>query len=164
MVRLSINGQAYNVDVAPDTPLLWAIRDAVGLMGTKYGCGLAQCGACTVHVNGEAVRSCQTYVGDVVAAEITTVEGLSGPVAEAVLNAWNTQGVAQCGYCQPGQVMQAVALLARVPRPDDAAITAAMNGNLCRCGTYARIRAAIHTAAATLAATRDATVGGGQTR
>ncbi|WP_299442068.1 (2Fe-2S)-binding protein [uncultured Rhodospira sp.] len=147
MARLTINGTVHDIDVAPDVPLLWALRDSLGLTGTKYGCGLSQCGACTVHVDGQAVQACQTYVGDVADAKITTIEGLSGPVADAVMAAWRDQGVSQCGACQPGQIMQAVALLSRTPKPDDAAITGAMNGNLCRCGTYGRIRAAIHAAA-----------------
>ncbi|MBB4285063.1 (2Fe-2S)-binding protein [Roseospira goensis] len=150
MVRLKINGSVQELDIPSDTPLLWALRDTLGLVGTKYGCGITQCGACTVHVDGQAVRACQTYVGDLVDAEITTIEGLSGPVADAVKTAWIAADVAQCGYCQPGQVMQAVALLAREPAPDDDAITTAMNGNLCRCGTYDRIRAAIHAAAGAL--------------
>jgi isoquinoline 1-oxidoreductase alpha subunit len=150
MPTLTINGAAKSVDVPPDTPLLWVLRDTLGLTGTKYGCGLSQCGACTVHVNGDAVRACQTYVGDLSGAEITTIEGLSGPVANAVRDAWLAHDVAQCGYCQPGQIMQATALLSKTPEPDDAAIATAMNGNLCRCGTYHRIRAAIRTASAAL--------------
>jgi isoquinoline 1-oxidoreductase alpha subunit len=150
MARLTVNGTEHDLDLAPDVPLLWALRDTLGLTGTKYGCGLSQCGACTVHVDGRAVRACQTYVGDVTNTEITTIEGLSGPIAEAVLKAWEDLNVSQCGYCQPGQIMEAVALLARTPQPDDAAINASMNGNLCRCGTYGRIRAAIHRAAEAL--------------
>lgn len=150
MVRLTINGTVHEVDVPPDTPLLWALRDTLALTGTKYGCGLSQCGACTVHVNGQAMRACQTYVVDLKDAEITTIEGLRGPVAEAVLEAWTALDVAQCGYCQPGQVMEAVALLLQTPAPDDAAISAAFSGTLCRCGTYDRIRAAVHAAAARL--------------
>lgn len=152
MPTLTINGTAMTVDVPPDTPLLWVLRDTLGLTGTKYGCGVSQCGACTVHVNGDAVRACQTYVRDIKDAEITTIEGVSGPVAEAVMAAWLAQDVAQCGYCQPGQIMQAIALLRDTPDPDVAAIAAAMNGNLCRCGTYARSRTAIRAAAETLAA------------
>jgi len=151
MARLNVNGTTKTIDVSPDTPLLSVLRDVLGLTGTKYGCGSGQCGACTVHVNGDAVRACQAYVGDVASAEITTIEGLSGPVADAVKAAWLEHDVAQCGYCQPGQIMQAVALLTRTPNPDDAAITAVMNGNLCRCGTYGRIRAAIRTAVEALA-------------
>ncbi|KAA5606492.1 (2Fe-2S)-binding protein [Roseospira marina] len=147
MARLTINGTVQTLDVPPETSLLNALRDELGLTGTKYGCGLSQCGACTVHVNGDAVRACQTYVRDLGDARVTTIEGVSGPVADAVRAAWLEHDVAQCGYCQPGQIMQAIALLTRQPNPDDAAITAAMNGNLCRCGTYGRIRAAIRSAA-----------------
>lgn len=150
MAQLTINGAVQTVDLAPDTPLLWALRDTLGLTGTKYGCGAALCGACTVHVNGEAVHACQTFVGDLDGAEITTIEGLSGPVAEAVRDAWIAHSVSQCGYCQPGQIMRAVALLIGNPDPDDAAVAAAMSDNLCRCGTYPRIRAALKTAASAI--------------
>ncbi len=147
---LTINGNAQTVDLPDDVPLLWVLRDALGLTGTKYGCGIAACGACTVHIDGEAVRSCQVALADVW-GEVTTIEGLGTPAAlHALQEAWVSHQVAQCGYCQSGQIMQAADLLARIPTPSDADIDAAMQGNLCRCGTYPRIRAAIHTAAATL--------------
>lgn len=147
-LTLVVNGRAHALDLPPEMPLLWVLRDALGLTGTKYGCGVAACGACTVHIGGQAVRSCQVALGDV-AAEVTTIEGLAGasdlhPLQEA----WIAHQVAQCGYCQSGQIMQAADLLARSPTPTDAEIDAAMDGNLCRCGTYPRIRAAIHAAAA----------------
>lgn len=148
---LSVNGTAHQVDLPGDTPLLWVLRDVLNLTGTKYGCGIAACGACTVHLDGVAVRSCQTALSDVGAAQVTTIEGLGNPAAlHAVQAAWVQHQVAQCGFCQSGQVMQAAALLARTPEPTDAEIDAAMSGNLCRCGTYPRIRAAVHTAAAAL--------------
>ncbi len=147
---LSINGAAYTIDLPDDVPLLWVLRDEVGLTGTKFGCGVAACGACTVHIAGEAVRSCQVALADVW-GNITTIEGLGTPEAlNAVQAAWVEHQVAQCGYCQSGQIMQAAALLANIPAPDDDQIDTAMSGNLCRCGTYPRIRAAIHTAAANL--------------
>jgi len=150
-MRISVNGRPYEVDVEADMPLLWLLRDELGITGPKYGCGIAQCGACTVHMDGRAVRSCVIAAGDVGAAEIVTIEGLGTPQAlHAVQAAWIEHQVAQCGYCQPGQIMQAAALLAGNPEPSDAAIDAAMSGNLCRCGTYLRIRAAIKTAAAKL--------------
>ncbi|MDJ0683117.1 MAG: (2Fe-2S)-binding protein [Alphaproteobacteria bacterium] len=149
---LKINGQEHRVDVDPDQPLLWAIRDAVGLTGTKYGCGVAQCGACTVHLNGVPVRSCQTFVEDAVGAEITTIEGIGDKVATAVQEAWADLDVPQCGYCQSGQIMSAAALLSETPKPTDADIDSAMSGNLCRCATYQRIRGAIHEAAKRLEA------------
>ena len=146
--KLSINGKAHAVDAPDDMPLLWVLRDIVGLTGTKYGCGIAACGACTVHVDGKAVRSCQVAIADVGAGKITTIEGIGAtPLGKAVQSAWRAGEVAQCGYCQPGQIMSATALLAATPRPDDAAIDAAMAGNVCRCGTYPRIRAAIKAAA-----------------
>lgn len=152
MAELRINGSIHDVDADPDTPLLWVLRDQLGLTGTKYGCGLSMCGACTVLVDGEAVRACQTYIGDLAeaGAEVTTIEGLSGPIAEAVLAAWEQQVVSQCGYCQPGQIVQAIALLTGNREPDDATINTVMAGNLCRCGTYGRIRAALKQAAKTL--------------
>lgn len=149
-MKLTVNGTAYEVDVEPEMPLLWVLRDELNIKGVKYGCGVAACGACTVHVDGVALRSCQLAVGDL-AGEVTTIEGLGQPEAlHAVQAAWVAHQVAQCGYCQSGQMMQAAALLAEVPAPSDAEIDEAMSGNLCRCGTYPRIRAAIHTAAKTL--------------
>lgn len=148
---LTINGASYDVDLPPDVPLLWVLRDEIGLTGTKFGCGIAACGACTVHIDGEAVRSCQVQLADVWGS-ITTIEGLGTPDAMSALQAaWNDHQVAQCGYCQSGQIMQAAALLAETPQPSDADIDAAMQGNLCRCGTYPRIRAAIHDAAERIA-------------
>ncbi len=152
MIQLKINGIVRELDVDPQMPLLWAIRDHVGLTGTKFGCGQALCGACTVHVDGEPTRSCQTFVGDLAPdAEITTIEGLSGKVPEAVQAAWRELDVVQCGYCQSGQIMSAIGLLSTTPKPTDEDIDAAMAGNICRCGTYQRIRAAIHDAAERLA-------------
>lgn len=149
-VSLTVNGQPRSLDVDPDTPLLWALRDHLQLTGTKYGCGIAQCGACTVHVDGVAIRSCQQPVGDL-EGEVTTINGLGTPEAlHAVQAAWIAHQVAQCGYCQSGQIMQAASLLAETPEPTDDDIDAAMQGNLCRCGTYPRIRAAIHDAARAL--------------
>jgi isoquinoline 1-oxidoreductase alpha subunit len=150
MVTLKVNGTSRAVDVDPDTPLLWVLRDDLRLTGTKLGCGVAQCGACTVHVDGHAARSCVTPVEAVQGREIVTIEGASGTVAHAVQDAWRRLDVVQCGYCQSGQIMSAVALLAEIPRPSDADIDAAMTGNVCRCVTYMRIRAAIHEAAKTL--------------
>jgi isoquinoline 1-oxidoreductase subunit alpha len=146
-VALVLNGKRFELDVEPDEPLLWAIREAAGLTGTKYGCGMALCGACTVHLNGRAIRSCVTPVRSVAEKSITTIEGVSGPVAQAVLRSWERIDVAQCGYCQPGQIMSAIALLKQTPVPTDDQIDTAMSGNICRCGTYVRIRAAIHDAA-----------------
>jgi isoquinoline 1-oxidoreductase alpha subunit len=147
---LTINGTDHSVDLPPEVPLLWVLRDAVGLTGTKFGCGVAACGACTVQIDGQAVRSCQVALGDVWGA-VTTIEGLGTPDAmHALQQAWVTHQVAQCGYCQSGQIMQAAGLLAETPEPTDADIDAAMQGNLCRCGTYPRIRAAIHDAARSL--------------
>lgn len=148
MISFTINGTAHSVDVAPEMPLLWVLRDELKMTGTKYGCGIAQCGACTVHIDGVAVRSCQRPIGDLDGASITTVEGLGTPDAmHAVQAAWSELQVAQCGYCQSGQIMQAAALLKQNANPTDDQIDAAMSGNLCRCGTYPRIRAAIHAAA-----------------
>lgn len=148
-MRLIINGQVREVTAAKDTPLLWVLRDELGLTGTKYGCGIAQCGACTVHVDGEAVLSCSTLIGDLDGAQVTTIEGLGTPQAlHAVQAAWVAHQVAQCGYCQSGQVMRAAALLSANNAPTDEEIDNAMSGNLCRCGTYPRIRAAVRDAAA----------------
>lgn len=150
MLTLQINGRPVEVDVDPEMPLLWALRDHANLTGTKFGCGKALCGACTVHVDGQPVRACSTPVGSIGTGAITTIEGLQGPVAEAVQAAWRKLDVVQCGYCQSGQIMSAVALLSENRRPSDEDIDGAMNGNICRCGTYQRIRAAIHEAARTL--------------
>ena len=147
---VNLNGRIHNVDVEPDTPLLWVLRDAIGLTGTKFGCGIAQCGACTVFLDGRPLRSCSLPVSAIGTAQVTTIEGLSGREAEAVQRAWVTGDVPQCGYCQSGQVMSAVALLRKTPKPSDRDIDLAMNGNICRCGTYIRIRAAIHDAARAL--------------
>lgn len=150
-MQITVNGETREVDVEDDMPLLWVLRDELGMTGTKYGCGIAQCGACTVHLNGQAVRSCQIAAASVGDAEITTIEGLGTPEAmHAVQEAWVAHQVAQCGYCQSGQVMQAAAMLDLNPEPSDDDIDIVMGGNLCRCGTYPRIRAAIHTAAAKL--------------
>jgi isoquinoline 1-oxidoreductase subunit alpha len=149
MAKLDINGQVRDVQVEAETPLLWVIREQVGLTGTKYGCGVAQCGACSVHINGEVARSCSIPVGSVKATDkIITIEGLSADSSHPVQKAWATVDVPQCGYCQSGQIMAAAALLAKNSSPSDADIDTAMNGNLCRCGTYLRIREAIHKAAA----------------
>ena len=151
-IKLNINGEERTLDVDDDMPLLWALRDVVGLTGTKFGCGLAQCGACTVHLDGKPVRSCQTPVTDAVDAKITTIEGISGRVAETVQTVWADLDVPQCGYCQSGQVMAAVALLTENAKPSDGDINDALAGNLCRCATYHRIRAGIHEAAKRLEA------------
>jgi len=147
MITLNINKKNYNLDVDPDMPLLWAIRDVVGLVGTKYGCGVAQCGACTVHLNGEAVRSCVTKVSRAVGQKVVTIEGLTEKIDHPLQKAWLDLDVAQCGYCQSGQIMSAAVLLRENKNPTDADIDAAMAGNICRCGTYLRIRDAIHLAA-----------------
>ena len=146
-IKLNVNGVAATVDVTPDTPLLWVLRDILNLKGAKYGCGMGVCGACTVLVGGHAVRSCMTKVGSVGNQPITTIEGLSPDGSHPLQVAWTEQDVPQCGYCQAGQIMSAAALLERTPHPTDTDIDAAMNGNLCRCGTYTRIRQAIHQAA-----------------
>jgi len=146
-----VNGKSTTVDVAPDMPLLWVLRDVLDLKGTKFGCGIAQCGACTVHVKGTPTRSCRLPMSRVAGAEITTIEGLSADGNHPVQKAWESVDVPQCGYCQAGQIMSAAALLQRKPNPTDADIDTAMNGNICRCGTYLRIREAIHKAAATAA-------------
>ena len=145
--QLNVNGERLTVNVDGNMPLLWALRDVLGLTGTKFGCGVAQCGACTVHLNGRAVRSCAVDVGVAATAEITTIEGLSPDGSHPCQKAWVELGVPQCGFCQPGQIMTAAALLAANPQPDDTQIDNAMRGNICRCGTYPRIRAAIHKAA-----------------
>jgi isoquinoline 1-oxidoreductase alpha subunit len=145
-LKLTINNQPYTVDVDPDMPLLWAIRDVVGLTGTKFGCGIAQCGACTVHLDGSPIRSCSFPISAAAGHKITTIEGLSKNGDHPMQKAWVAHQVPQCGYCQSGQIMSAVALLKQTPKPTDADIDAAMQGNICRCGTYNRIRQAIHTA------------------
>jgi isoquinoline 1-oxidoreductase alpha subunit len=147
LITLKVNGQAMNVDVDPSTPLLWVLRDDLSLTGTKYGCGMAQCGACTVHLNGEAIRSCVKRVADAVGKEITTIEGLSPDLSHPLQKAWMEIDVPQCGYCQSGQIMSAAVLLAENSQPTDTDIDDAMTGNICRCGTYQRIRQAIHRAA-----------------
>jgi len=155
MIALSVNGTTYHVEVEDDTPLLWVLRDTIGLTGTKYGCGIAQCGCCTVHIGGAATRSCQVPVGGIGSAPITTIEALSGDgKLHPVQRAWIDHDVPQCGYCQTGMMMATVALLAEKPRPTDAEIDAAIT-NICRCGSYQRVRAAIHAAAEILAAPGD---------
>ncbi|ADU38316.1 (2Fe-2S)-binding protein [Variovorax paradoxus] len=144
---IRINGKTSTVNAEPDTPLLWVLRGEMQLVGTKFGCGKALCGACTVHLDGEAVRSCVTPLESVGAREVTTIEGLQGKEADALRSAWTEVDVVQCGYCQSGQLMSACALLKKVPQPSDDEVTNAMSGNICRCGTYPRIRAAIHMAA-----------------
>ncbi len=147
-IHLLINNSPHEVDVASDTPLLWVLRDKLSLTGTKYGCGMGLCGACTVHLDGEAVRACQTPISSVGAKKVTTIEGLSVDNSHPVQRAWIAEQVPQCGYCQPGQIMSASALLDKTPKPTDEQIDAAMGGNLCRCGMYQRIRRAIHRASA----------------
>jgi isoquinoline 1-oxidoreductase alpha subunit len=147
MITLNVNGRDLKADVEPDTPLLWTLRDGLGLTGTKFGCGMAQCGACTVHLDGQPIRSCVTPVSAVGNKKVTTIEGLSAEGTHPVQRAWEAEQVPQCGYCQSGQIMAAAALLAKNPKPSDADIDKAMAGNICRCGTYQRIRKAIHTAA-----------------
>ena len=151
MISLKVNGKRYRVEVAPDTPLLWVIRESLGLTGTKFGCGISVCGACTVQVNGEAVRSCVTPVSAVLDKEIVTIEGLSARGRHPLQQAWIDDDVPQCGYCHSGQIMSAAALLARNPKPTDTDIDEAMSGNLCRCGTYQRIRRAVHRASGMMA-------------
>ena len=150
MVQFVLNGETREVKAEPDTPLLWVIREELGLTGTKFGCGMALCGACTVHLDGSPIRSCSTAVGDVEGADITTIEGVGSKAAQAVQAAWESLDVVQCGYCQSGQIMSAVALLEENPKPSDEDIDSAMSGNVCRCATYVRIRAAIHQAAKTM--------------
>jgi aerobic-type carbon monoxide dehydrogenase small subunit (CoxS/CutS family) len=157
-LTLSVNGTQHTIDVEPDTPLLWVLRDTLGLTGTKYGCGVAQCGACTVHLDGQAVRSCRTKVSAVGARAVTTIEGVSAGGLNAVQQAWIEEDVVQCGYCQSGQVMAATALLAANPSPSDADIDQAMRRNICRCGVYQRVRRAIHRAAEIAAAGSPAEV------
>ena len=147
MIALTVNGKRYDLDVSPDMPLLWVIREAVGLTGTKFGCGLGQCGACTVHLDGVAVRSCSIPVSQASGKKVTTIEGLSPDSTHPLQVAWVAEQVPQCGYCQSGQIMSAAALLSKTPKPTDEDIDKAMQGNICRCGTYQRIRRAIHRAA-----------------
>ena len=151
MIPIIVNGKKLQVDVDSDIPLLWTLRENLGLTGTKFGCGIAQCGACTVHVDGQPIRSCITPIGSVKGKRITTIEGLSANGSHPLQKAWIAEEVPQCGYCQSGQIMSATALLAAKPKPSDADIDAAMSGNICRCGTYQRIRRAIHRAAGNLA-------------
>ncbi|HEY1165915.1 MAG TPA: (2Fe-2S)-binding protein [Chitinophaga sp.] len=147
MIKLTINQKEHTVDAPPDMPLLWVLRDIVGLTGTKFGCGMAQCGACTVHLNGEAVRSCVTQLGRAAGQQVVTIEGLSPDTSHPLQRAWLQEDVPQCGYCQSGQIMSAAVLLRENPNPSDEDIDRAMSGNICRCGTYPRIRKAIHLAA-----------------
>ena len=151
MTTLKVNGKALNAETYPETPLLWVLRGDLKMTGTKFGCGIAMCGACTVHLDGEPTRSCITPLASVGEREVTTIEGVQGPEAQALKRAWTELDVVQCGYCQSGQIMSAAALLKKTPKPSDAAIDEAMAGNICRCGTYPRIRAAIHQAATYLA-------------
>ena len=151
MITLNVNGESHQLNVSPEMPLLWAIRDKLNLTGTKFGCGHAMCGACVVHLDGEAARSCSIMVGEAAGKKITTIEGISGPVAEAVSHAWQSLDVVQCGYCQSGQIMSAIVLLNENKNPTDEDINLGMEGNICRCGTYVRIRRAIHQAAKALA-------------
>jgi isoquinoline 1-oxidoreductase alpha subunit len=151
MITLNVNGESHRLDVSPEMPLLWAIRDRLNLTGTKFGCGHAMCGACVVHLDGEAARSCSIMVGEAAGKKITTIEGVSGHVAEAVTHAWQSLDVVQCGYCQSGQIMSAIVLLNENKNPTDEDINLGMEGNICRCGTYVRIRRAIHEAAKKLA-------------
>jgi len=150
--KINLNGTEHSIDAEPDMPLLWAIRELAGLTGTKFGCGVAQCGACTVHLDDQPIRSCQTTLNDHGTARITTIEGVSGKIAETVQTVWTDMDVPQCGYCQSGQIMSAIALLTKNKKPSDADINDAMSGNLCRCATYHRIRGAIHEAARRLEA------------
>ena len=151
MVSLNINGSTHELDLDENMPLLWALRDVLNMTGTKYGCGIAQCGACTVHLDGQPVRSCQTPIGDAAGHQVVTIEGVRGNVAEAVQAAWQDLDVVQCGYCQSGQIMSAIGLLSQTPKPSEDEINSAMDGNVCRCATYGRIRAAIHQASTKLA-------------
>jgi isoquinoline 1-oxidoreductase subunit alpha len=151
-MRITLNGQSREIDADPDKPLLWILRDDLGLVGTKYGCGQALCGACTIHIDGEPACACQTRIGDVAGRDVVTIEGASGKVAEIVQSTWTKLDVPQCGYCQSGQVMAAISLLSTNRKPTDDDIDGAMSGNICRCNTYQRIRAAIHEAAKVLGA------------
>ena len=153
-MKLTVNGRVVDVDVPADMPLLWVLRDVLGLTGTKYGCGMSLCGACTVHIDGEAARACATPIGSVGARPVTTIEGLAADGSHPVQRAWVEEDVVQCGYCQSGQIMAAAALLRKTPHPSDAEIDEGMRGLICRCGTYQRIRAAVHRAAGTSGATR----------
>ncbi|MGH7451478.1 MAG: (2Fe-2S)-binding protein [bacterium] len=155
MITLNVNQKKYEVEVDPATPLLWALRDNIGLTGTKFGCGVAQCGACTVHINGEAARSCVTPVSAAAGKEITTIEGLSPDLSHPLQRAWIAEDVPQCGYCQSGQIMSAAVLLAHNPKPTDTDIDDVMTGNICRCGTYNRVRRAIHHAARVMAERKE---------
>jgi aerobic-type carbon monoxide dehydrogenase small subunit (CoxS/CutS family) len=146
-ITFKLNGKSQSVDVSPEMPLLWVLRDTLNMTGTKFGCGQGLCGACTVHINGEAIRSCSTAISAVAGKSVTTIEGLSADASHPVQQAWIAEDVPQCGYCQSGQIMSAAALLAKKPKPTDADIDDAMQGNICRCGTYQRIRKAIHRAA-----------------
>ncbi|GMO32923.1 MULTISPECIES: (2Fe-2S)-binding protein [Bradyrhizobium] len=148
MIELTVNGIKRQVDVVPEMPLLWVLRDELGITSPKFGCGVAQCGACTVHIDGKAVRSCQSHIGEIAGKSVVTLEGLGNKDQHPVLQAWIEHQVPQCGYCQTGQIMQAISLLSKIPKPTDEQINQVMSGNLCRCGTYPRIRAAIHAAAA----------------
>ena len=156
MITLKVNGKQLQADVDPNTPLLWVLRDSLGLTGTKYGCGMAQCGACTVHLDGQAIRSCVKKVVDAVGKNITTIEGLSSDLSHPLQKAWLEIDVPQCGYCQSGQIMSAAVLLSEKPKPTDTDIDEAMCGNICRCGTYSRIRQAIHRAVELKASGRSA--------
>ena len=147
MISLVVNGVNHRLDLDPAMPLLWVIRDVLGLTGTKFGCGMAQCGACTIHLSGEAIRSCVTPVSQAADKKITTIEGLTGQIGKRLQKAWSQEDVPQCGYCQSGQIMSAAVLLRQIPNPSDSDIDESMSGNLCRCGTYQRIRKAIHKAA-----------------
>ena len=151
MITLKVNGRTHEIDVPSEMPLLWALRDRLSLTGTKFGCGHAMCGACTVHIDGEAARACSIMVGEAAGKSITTIEGVSGRVADAVIAAWQKLDVVQCGYCQSGQIMSAITLLTSIKNPTDRDIDLGMEGNICRCGTYVRIRRAIHEAAKALA-------------
>jgi isoquinoline 1-oxidoreductase alpha subunit len=151
MIELTVNGIKHQVDVVLEMPLLWVLRDELGITSPKYGCGVAQCGACTVQIDGAAVRSCQAHIGDLAGKSVVTIEGLENGAQHPVLQAWIEHQVPQCGYCQTGQIMQAISLLELIPRPTDEDINEVMSGNLCRCGTYPRIRTAIHAAAAKMA-------------